>query len=282
VEPRPDVWLSLLTVRLLGVPSLASDHPVLKALKDAVTEAVEQGWLERRSVAGVTRSGKPARKGKEHLFLTAAGESLLSEAPRAEVAAVQARTQWQRLQQALATDRQALREAVTPNPEGESKAAAEMSRVVKGVADLMDRLDRVEALLSGGDAAERVDAALAALEARVSKALGSAPTPSPAATPDVPSRDAPSLNEALRAAYRKFRLFLEYQNGLVDIPTLYHEVRRSLPELTVEELHRELDRLWTHREIELHVLNEVREAEEPEKGIRWQDKLYYFVFWKNL
>ena len=49
----------------------------------------------------------------------------------------------------------------------------------------------------------------------------------------------------------------------------------------MEAFHRELEALWHRRELELKVLNDVRSAVEPDKGIRHGDNLYYFVYWPN-
>jgi hypothetical protein len=79
--------------------------------------------------------------------------------------------------------------------------------------------------------------------------------------------------EELKAHYR------EFQEGMVDLPRLYHEARRARPDLSVEEFRREILALESHRALDLHIRNEVRDAPEPEKAIRRNDKLYYFVYW---
>jgi hypothetical protein len=66
---------------------------------------------------------------------------------------------------------------------------------------------------------------------------------------------------------------------MVDLPRLYHEARRARPDLTVADFHRELQALEGKRVLELHIRNEVHDAPEPDKGIRRNDKLYYFVYW---
>lgn len=55
-----------------------------------------------------------------------------------------------------------------------------------------------------------------------------------------------------------------------------------LHNLSVEEFHQELVKLWDARQLDLMVLNEVRRATEPDKAIRRGDNLYYFVKWRNL
>jgi hypothetical protein len=90
-----------------------------------------------------------------------------------------------------------------------------------------------------------------------------------------------NLESALRQAYEKLRLNIEYRDGLVELPHLYHELRKTLPGLTVAEYHRQLMELWNARRIELHILNEVRSAREPDKGITRNDQLYYYLLWKT-
>ena len=88
------------------------------------------------------------------------------------------------------------------------------------------------------------------------------------------------MQAALRKAYDELKAhFREYQEGMVELPRLYHEVRRARPDLTVADFHRELLTLETNRVIDLHIRNEVRDAPEPDKAIRRNDKLYYFVYW---
>jgi len=74
------------------------------------------------------------------------------------------------------------------------------------------------------------------------------------------------LEPTLHQAYEKLRWNVEYRDGLVELPHLYHEVQKTLPRLTVAEFHRKLLELWETRRIELHILNEVRTAAEPEEG----------------
>src|SRR5262249_42797839 len=90
----------------------------------------------------------------------------------------------------------------------------------------------------------------------------------------------PTLVNALREAYDNLCLLVEYKGDrLVDLPRLYHETKKQVPALTVKDYHDELARLWRERAVELHVLNEVRRASEPQLGIRQGDSLYYYLYW---
>jgi hypothetical protein len=170
---------------------------------------------------------------------------------------------------------------------GGAKLAKEVESLAKTVSDLAARLTKLEAALAatGSDAVlARLDQAFAGLAARLEQArqaFGGAAPSGPAKTGPVPPSGPPSLRSVLRAAYDKFCHFVEFQDGLVDIPRLYHEARRTLPALTVPELHRELLALWDSRELELHGMNEIHRAAEPDLGIRRNDKLLYFVYWKR-
>jgi hypothetical protein len=113
--------------------------------------------------------------------------------------------------------------------------------------------------------------------------------PAPAVPPPVvapktissPESPASSPRDVLHRAYDKLCLLVDFRDGLVELPRLYHEARKTLPTLNVEDFHRELRSLWQAREIELHILNEVRSAAEPDLGI-WRDNhLYYYIFWRR-
>jgi hypothetical protein len=56
-----------------------------------------------------------------------------------------------------------------------------------------------------------------------------------------------------------------------------------LPELTVEQFHHQLEHLQKHHDsgrVELHSLNEVQEAKEPNLAIRRGDDLLYYLLWR--
>lgn len=110
------------------------------------------------------------------------------------------------------------------------------------------------------------------------------PAPKPAAAPKAvpaPQSSATSVRDALHSAYEKLCLMVDFRDGVVELPRLFHEAQRTLPTLNAEQFHQELRELWQKREIELHILNEVRTATEPQLGI-WRDNhLYYFIFWRR-
>ncbi len=287
MEPTADVLLSLVAVQVLGGRGVPAGADVLKGFARVIPEAVRQGWLTEASVSA---GGPKGRRKVKQLSLTEAGERLLRESTRPEVVAAQALARLAGFERGIEAEREALREQVLAalpargKDAGTAKLAKEVEGLAKTVGDLAARLARLEAALAAGGAdavLARIDQAFAALGARLEQArqeFGGAARPGAAApAPSGP----PSLRAVLRAAYDKFCRFIEFQDGLVDVPRLYHEARRTLPALTVPELHRELLALGDSREIELHGMNEIHRAAEPDLGIRRNDKLLYFVYWKR-
>ncbi|QJW94026.1 hypothetical protein [Frigoriglobus tundricola] len=101
------------------------------------------------------------------------------------------------------------------------------------------------------------------------------PEPAPVAAPITPEQ----IRSGLRAAYDELCLFPEFEDKLVEIRRLYHTAARLLPGLTVPQFHHELEHLQGLRQLELHSLNEVQQAKEPELAIRHNDRLLYYVMW---
>jgi hypothetical protein len=149
-----------------------------------------------------------------------------------------------------------------------------------GVAELRAQLEQLQRTLQTVQSA--IDPLL--------DALGSGPGTQPPATqasaplPNAPAQ-VPLTSERLRIVlkqkYDYLRQLVEFEDGLVALPRLYEKASGELPGLTVPAFHAELLKLWDERVIELHVLNEVRSAKNPELGIRRNDALYYFAYWKD-
>ena len=155
-----------------------------------------------------------------------------------------------------------------PRPKWHESSAhrAEYKKLAAAVAKLV------------GTGAVTLDQIVAALREKFGATLPDAPPPPVA--PPVPGADAPELGAALRAAYDHLCKFVEFRDRLVELPRLYHEARKRLPALTVEAFHGELSRLSRAYLVELHVLNEVRTAEEPHLAILRDGRLYYYARWK--
>lgn len=95
-----------------------------------------------------------------------------------------------------------------------------------------------------------------------------------------PGERADHVAEATRDAHQFLRTwFKEYSDGLVNMPHLYNEVKKSVPDLTPEEFHGELWRQSKDRESELHVINDERglDPEIRNKAIHTNDRLYYYM-----
>ena len=107
------------------------------------------------------------------------------------------------------------------------------------------------------------------------------PAPPPqAASPSTPAPTGPTdLRASLKAAYDHLCDFVEFRDRLVELPRLYRETAKRVPGLTPEGFKDELWRMSDEREIQLHVLNEVREAQHPELAIHRNDRLYYYLIW---
>lgn len=96
---------------------------------------------------------------------------------------------------------------------------------------------------------------------------------------DHPASPAPDFKQALKQAYDTLSFYVEYQDGVVELPHLYSEMKKSMPDLDVDAFKREVNQLWDQQVVELKILNEVAQAIEPEKGIEANDYLYYYLMW---
>ncbi len=303
--------MPLLAVRMLGGRSVPEDDPALKEVKKSLAEAVAEGWVRRETVkvpdpSKPAKRGKPATKNRKVVHLTEDGERVLRQAARPEDLATTSAGVIAGLREGLEADRQALRgraEAALASA-GDGELAAEFGRLSKAVEGLAAKVERLESLVAGARAARdlpaQIDLAFAAMLARLESALGGLP---PGAEPPTPAPSHPAgeaggkgparltagpeppggrrLRDVLHAAYERLCHFREFEDGMVELPRLFHEARKKLPGLTVEEFHRELDELWSGREVSLHILNEVGRASEPDKALRRDDALYYYVFWNR-
>jgi hypothetical protein len=285
LEIDSQLLLVLIAVALKGGKNVPAGDEPFKMLKKLVASAKEKGLLaENKADMPVTgKTGKVTTKKVPVLDLTGPGETMLQQAGSPETRAAIAAQQQTRLLQNLDADRAALRQGILTAVKGKSKGAdpaKALSDLSKTVAQLSERLAKLESTLAGGtDEAllSRIDSAFAELRRKIESGVGK--SPAAASQPAAPKQA--SQAEVLRQAYRTLRQFHEFSDGLVPIPRLYHEARRSLPGLSVEAMHRELQALWDGRQLELKVLNEVRLATEPDKAIHRGENLYYFVYWPS-
>jgi hypothetical protein len=109
------------------------------------------------------------------------------------------------------------------------------------------------------------------------------PPPVVASTASVsppPTLTSESLRASIKEAYEELCLDPDFRDRLVEIRRLYRRLQRKHPDLAVDDFHRELLHLERHRIVELHDLNEVQQAKEPELAIRRNDRLLYYVIWR--
>ena len=284
MEADPQVLLVLIAVRLASKRPVPAASEPFKMLKKPLQFAKDQGLVVETQVATTDKKGKPAKKLVASIDLTPKGDALLRSSAGPDVQAAIAAQEKAAIRQALEADRVALRQEVVAALSAKSKGktgdpAKAIADLSKTVSQLADKLGKLEATLqSGSDDAllARIDQAFAVLQQKVA-----ATTAVPSSQVSPPPTPQESLAAVLRRAYRTLKQFAEFNDGLVPIPRLYHEARRTLPHLSVEALHRELQSLWDRRELELKVLNEVRQATEPDKGITRGEDLFYYVFWQN-
>jgi hypothetical protein len=288
VEHDPQVLLVLLALRMEGGQAPASGD-ILKGLKNGVKLARERGFVTDSTVSmpSTNKAGKTTMKKTSVVAMSEQGEAYLRQAASADVLATTGAGHLKALQKSLEADRLFLREEILKSvaPKG-SKAKSNLEKewpgLAKAVEELRKRLEKVESALQNQgqeSALERIDQAFASLQRRLEATLASHPAQTAHQPPQMPVSE--PLQSQLQKAYQKLCQFVEFEDGLVEIPRLFHEARRSRPDLTIDAFHRELERLWSQRTLELKVLNEVRSASEPDKGIRRGDNLYYFVYWPS-
>lgn len=278
--------------------------------EDTLTEQVPvEGKKKPKTVK--TKVVALTEEGERVLRASASAEALAATQARAVAAEVEA------LRRGLDADRDALKQQVQAalggkgKDKGDKDYAKQLGELAKKVGELSARLEKLEGTQPKGGSAEalaaKIDEGFAALLSRLDRALQGlpkpaahhpapaahhasppihlAPKPAPPPTHPAPAQQQPpaapdTLQGILRKAYDELKAhYREYQEGMVELPRLYHEARQARPDLTVADFHRELLALEGQRLLDLHIRNEVRDAPEPEKAIRRNDKLYYFVYW---
>jgi len=291
-----DLLLALLAVRLQGGRSVPAKSDALKSFKTSIAKAKSRNYLREQTikVSVTNKTGKLTKKAMAVLDLTEEGERFLEQQAGPEAVAATTTAHLTAIRQDLEADRQTLRSEVLAalsskgKEKGEGSAKA-LSALSKAVAGLAEKLQKLEAGLQQGDEAKilsHIDQAFAALTAKLT---GAVPVVSSQTKPlkgtAAPEQSQPttqeSLNLVLQKAYKELCHFVEFKDGLVEIPRLHHEARRAMQGLTIDAVHRALEALWKDREIELHIANDPGDVPEPDKGIRRDNKLYYYVFWRN-
>jgi hypothetical protein len=187
-----------------------------------------------------------------------------------------------KLAKALEALTEKVRQLQDKQPKGDAGAEALMAKIDEGFASLGGKLERaLQGLPRTTTPAHQPAPATPRPSTPAHPSVVSVPTPRPEAPAPQPA-DAASLQTVLRKAYDELKAhYREYQEGMVELPRLYHEAKRTRPGLSVEEFQREILALESKRVLDLHIRNEVRDAPEADKAIRRNDKLYYFVYWSH-
>jgi hypothetical protein len=293
VDTNPSLTALLLVARTLGDQNIIANHEAFKGFKKELAQAQEEGLLAtgNASVPTVGKDGTTKMKKAKVLSVTEAGAAYLQHAASPEA---QAAARVGEVAAELEKDRAALREQVLASikPTGKAKAdpSKEIKEIAKQVAKMSERLEKLEANLQSDSPSgilDHIDAAFAKLSAKltgsaasVAHAVPTAPKPQAAAPAPVPTQHAAkSVAQILEETYRELVEFKQYEDGIIDLPRLYHQAKEKHSSLTVAAFQSELQSLWSQRVLELKILNEVRKAAEPELGVRQNDSLYYYVFW---
>jgi outer membrane murein-binding lipoprotein Lpp len=187
---------------------------------------------------------------------------------------------WNQLQSQLEQDRNKLHEEIKTALAQNGSFTKELDSATKKLLEAVSKqMKTLEEKLPTNDSMTfltPINEAFAAFQSRLTTFLSSIPT-----STAIHAEPKKILESTIKQAYDKLCLFIEFKDGMVELPRLYHETRKTLPELTVSDFHKELMELWGRRELQLHVLNEVYKAAEPDKGIHHNNLLYYYLLWKR-
>lgn len=292
MQTEPDVILALLAVRMLGDDAAPANSPSLKPIKALLKKATGAGLLSetKTPVTSTTKAGKTTTKQVPAFAVTEAGWDCLKSVASRESVVADNFAFIGSLKQSFLAEYQQLRLEIQNALAGEQKKTEKYQKdlqdISRKLAALVKAVEGFEKNSRQGpihDLLDRIDQCFQAFDRRLAGLAPNAndtPAGSVTEAPGLAERKPESIEAATRTAYDKLRHFVEYRDGLVEIPHLYNETRKSLPELKIKTFHDHLLRLWDERKVELHVLNEVREAKEPDKAIHKDDSLYYYLFWK--
>jgi hypothetical protein len=300
-----DVLLAILAVKMKGGQSVPLKQDVFaKGLKQEVELALAKGWLkqDKGSQITVNAKGKAKSTSIDVLGVTPEGEQALRAAADPSVLGALQQGILQRLKTQLEADRVQLRETLAsaaakakptakktgPDPKDFQLLSKKVDELTKNLQKLADSLtvlsERVHSMSSVIGQNSVVDAAnpmVVQMEQAFANFLNRLQPVLPQGDAAAPVPPKSSLRDEIHKAYRELCFYVEFEDGLVAIPRLYHEVKKALPQLSIPQFHQELDSLWRERLVELKVINEVRQAIEPEKAIRQGDDLYYYILWRQ-
>ena len=311
MNTEPEILVALLAIRLLGGEDVPSNAEPAKSMKKHIEAAVTKNLLTKGKIRPLTKSGRPGSREIDAFSLSDDGIQLLNQACGAEAAAVASAATIRTMQEELTKDRTALQAEIQAafskqsksNPQ--AKIQKDVDALGKKVNELAKQLEKIETRLAATDndsesaVIAKLDHSFALFQERLEKALQGLPAaadasatvvPSPQTTSEVNgappksesvSEPPPDLEQTIRAAHAILSRYRQYEDGLVAIPHIYKEVVTKIPTLSVSDFQQKLMELWDAEIVELHILNEVRTAKEPDKAVHWNDSLYYFLTWEK-
>lgn len=116
-----------------------------------------------------------------------------------------------------------------------------------------------------------------------------AAAPAPLAVPE-PKAVAPSagttptarpLRRSIESAYQKLSHFKGMEDGIVELPRMYHSVKQEHPNLTPEQFHAELKSIAGENKGRLMIQNEAHLAKEPHLGIKTDRGFMNLFHWPD-
>jgi len=103
-------------------------------------------------------------------------------------------------------------------------------------------------------------------------------------TPGKPSGASPEqMGKALKDTMEYLGYFVEHRDGLITMDRIYHELVKKIPDITPEQMQNTLWQLSRDYQVELHVLNEAKDApaEQKKYAIEHNNRMYNFVRLKD-
>ncbi|MCS6863509.1 MAG: hypothetical protein RMJ56_00115 [Gemmataceae bacterium] len=180
---------------------------------------------------------------------------------------------------------------IPPHPLEVPPGKTELSKLIGAAQKLLTKwpevsvaelLERLQAALAGQPTARPVAVGPTIPQSSSSAArhVPPATTASTVVVSPPPTLTSDSLHASIKEAYEELCLDPDFRDRLVEIRRLYRRLQRKQPAVALADFHQALLQLEKQRIIELHDLNEVQRAKEPELAIRRNDRLLYYVIWR--
>lgn len=241
----PDLLLALLAIQIHGGKEVPDSTDSVKLLKKPIAEAVKQGLLslvtrKEPHPTKKTRTGKSSMVTIKSVSLTAKG-------------------------------REELREIQDPLIRG----VVQSTFVVSLREDLEKQFDGMKSDLS-----RFLQSGFEMIRGRLDEACENLVSITGGSDSHTQEQGEPSLSQAIAEAYRELCYRVEFEEGLISIPRLFHKTRQAVPNLEPAQFKEELSRLQG-RGLDLRVINEVHQLSESElsMAIPQGETLLFYVYW---